>query len=203
LRSYWLAMGRAYGIMTRPARIVSIDGLSGTGKTTVSTLLASVLAAESVAAPPSEMRDVSEWFARAADNHPQVAGAFFVSALGMALIRASDARARGRSVVLDRYIWSTVGHLVVLGATLEGMLASLPPVEVDVRVLLVCNEDVRSERTVSRNGRGILVSRLADSVFRRRVLETQTAFTFDLVVDTSSLTPHDVADRVMKRINEL
>ncbi len=182
--------------------IISIDGLSGTGKTTICSQLAGALSADHIAVPPLELRAGTAWFARNADRFPDVAGAFFASALAMALIRASENRSGGKSSILDRYLWSTVAHLAVLGAKMSDMLEILPEIKVDLRVLLTCSENIRSQRISARADERILAGRLAEERFRQLVLASQTMFDFDLIVNTDDLTPSDITHQIMRRLHD-
>lgn len=186
--------------MGTPSIILTLDGLSGTGKTTVSTILGSAIGAETIQVPPMELRTVSPWFAREAKNHPQVSAAFFVAGLGMALVQADRIRASGRSCVLDRYQWSTLGHLIAHGVDMAQVLPWLPSVAVDIRVLLTCSERIREERLATRQRPGVLAERLSDAAFRNLVLATQRTFSFDLVLNTNDLNPLEVTNEIIRRI---
>jgi thymidylate kinase len=187
--------------MGTPSIILTLDGLSGTGKTTVSEILSSAIDAETIQVPPLELRTVSPWFAREAENYPQVSAAFFVAGLGMALVQADRIRASGRSCILDRYQSSTLSHLIALGVDMTNAQAWLPPVAVEIRVLLTCSERIREERIATRQQSGILAQRLSDPAFRNLVLAKQSTFNFDLVLNTNDLTPFEVANEIIKRIH--
>jgi thymidylate kinase len=180
--------------------IVTIDGLPGTGKSTAAMRLAAALQAETIAVPPSDLREVSVWFAGNAHRHPSVSGAFFAAALGLALVRAEDCRAAGRAVVLDRYLWSTFAHLAILGANLDQLVALLPNVRVDLRVLLTCSEATRARRIVTRRTPHILAERLRDPALLQNTVELQRAFAFDLVLDTDRLSVEAVVDAVIDAV---
>jgi thymidylate kinase len=187
--------------MGTPSIILTLDGLSGTGKTTVAAILGSAIGAETIQVPPMELRTVSPWFAREAENHPQVSAAFFVAGLGMALVQADRIRAGGRSCVLDRYQWSTLSHLIALGVDIAQVLPWLPSVAVDIRVLLTCSERIRKKRLATRHRLGVLAERLTDAAFRNLVLATQSTFNFDLVLKTDDLNPFEVTNEIIKRIH--
>ena len=187
--------------MGTPSIILTLDGLSGTGKTTVSEILGSAIGAETIQVPPIELRTVSPWFAREAENHPHVSAAFFAAGLGMALVQADRIRASGRSCVLDRYQWSTLSHLIALGVDMAQVLPWLPSVAVDIRVLLTCSERIREERLATRQRPSVLTERLSDAAFRNLVLATQSTFNFDLVLNTNDLNPFEVSNEIIKRIH--
>jgi len=150
--------------------IVAIEGLDGTGKSTTVRLLADALSAEIVRNPPASL---SADRSGADRLPPEARRAWYLEANRVAMSEARAIAARGRPVVLDRSVASTLAF----GAAEREEIASLGDVPAgfplpDVIILLELPEAARLQRHRGRNDvKTAEEGRLAtDHAFRERVL---------------------------------
>lgn len=157
------------------APLLAVEGLDGSGKSTVVRELAARLGAVVVTSPPSRLRSERA----AADSLPaSERRAWYWQANGAAMKDATDLVFQGRSVVMDRCFASTA----VYGAAEVGAVAALADVRRDVPrpnlvVLLSVPEEERQRRLRNRgDARTDEENRLQhDQEFRQRVLDGYAA----------------------------
>ena len=123
--------------------VIAVDGLDGTGKSTIVRLLAEALNAPAMSSPPASLRGERS----VADTLPEAERrAWYMRANGMAMAEAR-AQAGRELVVMDRSITSTLAF----GLAERGRVASsadFPPGAdlPEFRFLLRCEESVRVQR---------------------------------------------------------
>ncbi len=133
----------------RPLFVV-FEGLDGTGKSTLASVVAKQLGAELLSTPPAELGGVRPVVDELYRGHPVASQQFYASTLAFASDRAREALARSESVVVDRYVLSTL----VYDALRPGAVPLDTIVETlavpDVTVFVKVPEEVRRERLASR-----------------------------------------------------
>lgn len=148
--------------------LIAVEGLDGSGKSTVAKALAAHYDAVLVRNPPDSMREGRE----AADrSHPDARRAWYLAANHAAAAEAKENQQAGKAVVMDRSVASTLAF----GAAEVGARVGLWPDSIakpDLLVLLAVPEDVRQARIGARSDtRTAEESRLdTDRVFREAVL---------------------------------
>lgn len=131
-------------------RLIAVEGLDGTGKTTLSRGLAEALDAVWTTTPPPGLRAVRDVLDAACARHPVAAQLFYASAVVAAAEQALDHLVAGRDVVFDRYWLTTCVY-----AEARGRLVRLPQVErllppADVTILVELDEPERIRRLLAR-----------------------------------------------------
>ncbi len=151
--------------------IIAIEGLDGTGKSTVVRALSARLNATTIGCPPSRLRAER---AVADTLAPEQRRAWYWNSNREAMKDATDEVFRGQTVVMDRSFASTA----VYGAAERGEIASFEHVPRDLDrpdhiFFLSLAEDERRARLHGRAGtRTVEEIRLADdNDFRERVIE--------------------------------
>lgn len=133
----------------RPPFIV-IEGLDGTGKSTLARALARTLGAELLRTPPDDLAPVRAVVDRALLPSAVGTQLFYASTVALASDRARALLASGRGVVIDRYWSSTVAYAACRDAAVDlgPVAAALLPA--DVAFFLDADEAARRERLTRR-----------------------------------------------------
>lgn len=166
--------------------LIAIEGLDGTGKSTVARALAERLGTQVVLNPPRGWCDQRSQ----ADQSGELARrAFYLRANVAALVEADALRARGHAVVMDRSFASTL----VYGEASAGRIAEPSgwPADLakpDLLVVLEVPEDIRLRRLGTRTRLTVEERALAtDEAFRLRVASGYRAVGVRLVDATCSV----------------
>ena len=126
-------------------RVVVVEGLDGTGKSTASVALAAALAGHWTTTPCLELRAVRPSFDAAFARCPTARSLAYAASVLAVGADAASRRLRGEVVVIDRYWLSTVTHAPddALGAlaALEGLVQPA-----DLTLYLVAPLAVRARR---------------------------------------------------------
>ncbi len=132
------------------ARLIVIEGLDGTGKTTLARGLADALGAALLRTPPDDLAHVRAEIDRPLRESAVGAQLFYASTVALVSDRVRALLASGRSVVVDRYWSSTVAYAECRAAhvDLADVVAALRPA--DVTLYLELDEATRRERLASR-----------------------------------------------------
>jgi thymidylate kinase len=176
-------------------RIVAIEGLDGSGKSTTVKLLAALLDAVVIRNPPASL----DYERAAADAlEPPARRAWYLNANRVAMQEALAVARTGRPVVLDRSIASTL----CFGAAERGEIARKSDIPAEFPlpgfiVLLAVPEEERRRRHGGRgDGATTEESRLVkDDGFRERVLASYRALCTHEVDASGS--PHDIAASIV------
>ncbi len=131
-------------------RLIVVEGLDGTGKTTLSKGLAASLGAVWLTTPSAALRPFREPFDAHYARHPGAAQLFYAASVVAAGEEADALRAAGRDVVIDRYWATTRAYGLVRGSPydLAEVEAHLPAA--DLTLLVELDEGVRRGRLLAR-----------------------------------------------------
>ncbi len=131
-----------------PNLFIVIEGISGSGKTEVSKMLAQQLPAKYYATPPAPFSKMRE----EADLRLSLGSRFlfYLSSVAHASWEISRTL-ETQSVVCDKYIWSTICYHTVYGLDIKETFEHLCRMP-DYVFLIVCDEEKRQQRLYSRGG---------------------------------------------------
>jgi len=179
----WTA-GGTIGVKTRADKIVLV-GFMGTGKSTVARLLAGRLGVERIDLDEEIERDAGRAIADIFDT------------MGEAHFRDLESAVLGRLLASDRpFVLATGGGAVLREANREAMLRSG-----FVAALTAAPERI-IERVSGDASRPLLRGDVEARV-KRLMEERKTAYDFAHVkIDTTDLTPDEVADRILAAVKE-
>lgn len=170
--------------------ILAIEGLDGSGKTTVGSIVASELGARFLTGIPPEMGAPGDAFMREYDS-----GARYFYYLSAALWTASRFSTAAELVVVDRYLASA--HALHVAAPEDSKRAArrVKVPRADMCVFLHAPEVERCQRLASRsNGEDPFEERLrTDAGFRQQVSLEMLAYPGIRTIPTANRTPVDVA----------
>ncbi len=173
--------------MTWP--FVVLEGLSGTGKTTIANALAGLGGGTYVHTPTGTYRDMHA----AVDAQAGATERYFFYLASLA--RAADEIARElpcRPVICDRWITTTQAWHGLLGAPVLDTVESLDLLEPDITVLIVCDE-IERQRRLDLRGRSANDLAEAASGFERELLLRYREHA-DLEVDSTYDSPRQLAE---------
>lgn len=132
------------------SRLLVLEGLDGTGKTTLARALAAALPAQSLRTPPESLGSVRAAVDRVLSADPLATQLFYAASVAYASSSAQAHLVRGDHVVVDRYWASTVVYAQCreehLG--LEEVAARILPA--DLTIFLDLDEGLRRERLQAR-----------------------------------------------------
>jgi thymidylate kinase len=189
-------------------RLIIVEGLDGTGKTTLSQGLAQALGAQWLTTPGHALRQVRNEVDAAYRAHPLAAQLFYASSVVAAGEQAEALCRKGVSVVIDRYWLSTLVYAQVRRRhlALSDVEACLPPA--DVTLLVELEETVRTQRLLQRGA----------SVLDRETLHHDTAAKLTrgfraalrrpvagrgVVLDVTGLDPSQAVQQARRRIEQV
>lgn len=127
---------------------IVIEGISGSGKTTISRILAEKLQAQWLATPPDPFKKMR----KEADSELSLPSRFlfYLSSVAQASCEIGKIL-ETQSVVCDKYVWSTICYHKVFGLDIQGSFESFY-LEPDFVFLVECKDGKRIERLHNRCG---------------------------------------------------
>lgn len=179
---------------------VTIDGVDGVGKTTVARLLAATSGFQYYKSPSGPFEDLR----KEVDKYASPVGryCFYRLALQHDSVAITELLKVG-PVVADRYIASTVAYHTVLDPRIGQIHSETGLVRPTVQILLSARPEVRIERLERRRAgemRKASDIKLEDNV----ALMNNVADVFRglglVEIDTSDMTPGEVAARIMSKV---
>lgn len=179
--------------------LIALEGLDGSGKTTVAQLLAARLSARYMRLPPAEMGQAAgEFFVR-----PDAVSRYLYYLAGVCRIDEVH-RGTAQPIIADRYISSVHAlHLTAPGWAADA-LTPWPVRPADLTVYLQVDESVRRRRLAAR-GRSPdpFELLLNDDMFRARVEDALTAAPHLTTVDTTHRSPQEVTTAALDAIGQV
>ncbi|TBW10972.1 thymidylate kinase [Azotobacter chroococcum subsp. isscasi] len=178
------------------ARFIVIESLDGVGKTTLVRNLAAALGGIAMSMPGPAIKPLREQI-HSVLGDAQIAHALFYLAIAAAEgTRARAAVNAGRTVVMDRFLASTIAYAQARGvdADLDALLPALP--RPDVSVLLTLDENERLRRLGARGEMSLADRQSLDPAFRSVVMAELRA-RCDLQVDVTGADEEEAVRRVI------
>ena len=175
---------------------ICLEGIDGTGKTTVARVLARQLNAMYYKSPGgvfAKTRHIVD-----GDGIDPLTRYFYYRAATQYDSQMIRQILKHSSVVCDRYIYSTIAYHSAMDTRIEGLKDITGLVIPDYTFLLTANEEVRLERlsnrpTVSNLEENSLLQRKADQLFM-----TQG----HIVIQTSVIPVHEVVGQILRHLQQ-
>lgn len=176
-----------------PNRFIVVEGISGSGKTKISKMLAQQLHARYYATPSGLFRRVRQ----EADSTLSLEARFlfYLASITHASSEISQILEE-QTVVCDKYVWSTVCYHRVYGLDVE-LPTIVPYIHPKHVFLLRCNEETRLQRLQRRErvDDNVQMYGLRQEIERRCFAEFQQRIPD--VIDNSQEGPQDTVDRIL------
>lgn len=155
--------------MTATGRLLVVEGLDGSGKTTLSRRLAEHLGGRWFTTPDSDLRALRQDVEEALRN-PDARQLFYAASVVEVAARARAVLARGQDVIVDRYWLSTWAYGAERGTSLvlSEIEASLLPA--DLTVFLTAPRELRAQRMAARQKMTAADQRSLDPANEARLL---------------------------------
>lgn len=181
--------------MSIPPRLVSIEGLSGVGKSTISRILANEWGAEIIATVPKEFDGLRRFLDRSDMNSIHARFCFFLSAVLYNEKNIRTALTDGRNVVVESYLFRTIASHRGMGS---GLSIGFPQdiLMPNPALYLTCEEGERRQRCNRR---------VKEKTFWDELAEQQAAMVlyeysqFNMTpIDTTHQAPEAVVASILK-----
>ncbi len=133
-------------------RLIVIEGLDGTGKSTLARLLAADLGATCLASPSAELRALRSGLDAVLEQTPRARQLFYAATVMHVSERAEPLLRSGLDVVVDRYLLSTLAYAELRGRALDLDDVCSQLAIPDFTLFLDCDDRLRAHR-ITRRGR--------------------------------------------------
>jgi len=180
-------------------RLIVVEGLDGTGKTTLSRGLARSLGAVWMTTPPASLRAVKRWYEQLVCSRVEVSQLFHALGVVVAAREANGHLVDGRDVVMDRYWLSTAVYAAVAGSRLRLAPPTwlVPPA--DLTIFVTLDEGERRKRLVRRGPSSEDRATMNHGFTRRLEQAYRTALTWPIAgrvveVDVTGLTIEEAVE---------
>ncbi|MFD2407232.1 AAA family ATPase [Azorhizophilus paspali] len=170
--------------------------LDGVGKTTLVHNLAAALGGIAMSMPGPAIKPLRELIEAALGNAKLAHALFYLAIAAAEGAKARAAADAGRTVVMDRFLASTLAYAKACGveADFDALLPALP--RPDVSVLLTLNEAERVRRLGARGEMSLADRQSLDPAFRSVVMAELRA-RCDLEVDVTGADEHEAVRRAI------
>lgn len=180
-------------------KFIVLEGISGSGKTELCTRLSQQISGQYYTTPPDLYRRIRSEADKTLDLRSRFL--FYLSSVVQASAEINEIL-KVRSVVCDKYIWSTICYHTVLGLNMNGTLSGIDILKPDHVFLVVCEEEKRLERLRNRAGRGSVVNQqqyeLRQARERRCLIEFRKHIQQE--IDNSIDGPQHAINRILSMI---
>ncbi len=177
---------------------VVFEGVSGSGKTTIAKLLASVVGGIYISPSPEYVAYIRGVLGR--DRNLDERFAYYL----LGNIHCSEVARQiriFRPVICDRFVHSTVAIHAMLGVSTELDVASLGLLQPDVSFfLLTSDEQERRKRVNSRNKKNKYDVMQEDDEFRRRYVDYFRSIGSFIFIDTAGMSEDDTLAEVKNHL---
>lgn len=179
--------------------IIALEGVDGSGKTTTCGFLVQAIGAVYQATPPPEYMKLRRDIDSNASDWERYR--FYLAGVQAASLELVRLQAEGKTVVLDRYWMTTVAYRRANGIpAIREHFGDI--IEPDILVYLDVNPEVQLQRMVHR---GLSVGDRRDASVMSAVRREYELLVVDVKglvrIDTSFLSPHEVAEEVISAIS--
>ena len=183
--------------------MIVIEGIDGTGKTTVANIVAEMLGGAYIPTPAKEMREIRKHFNK---GDPTAKYLFYLASL-VDLTPYLFERLLQGYVVVDRYLATTICYHKAAGVQTEIIdWQKLPIVKPDIQFCLeVSDRKEWLRRIIQRDGHECAIK--TEREFARLITIAKLIKEFILgqggeVIDTSLMNPEQAAERIVEQINK-
>jgi dTMP kinase len=180
--------------MTYP--FICIEGIDGTGKTTISRLIAEKFNFKYYKTPGGPFYDILKNTPSVLDLPPSARFHFFLSGIYYDSI-AIGSILRNNGVVCDRYIYSTITYHTVMGAEIPFSIHDIQINQPTHSFLLLADEHVRRRRVEDRKNNSHW-----DYKFDLHKKAESLLLDLSLIpIDTTKLSISEVVENILEKIN--
>jgi len=156
--------------VSRPL-FVAVEGMDGTGKSTLVAALAASLGAVALRTPVDALASLRAPIDECLAPSPVATQLFYAATVVLASQQAREARDGGRMVFIDRYWASTVAYAACRATQVDLAVLSSTLLEPDLTLYLTVDEDVRAARLARRAMTPADVASLAQREVLRQAYE--------------------------------
>ncbi len=178
-------------------KFIVLEGIDGSGKSTVSRLLAKSLGAKLVSTPPKGFGSAR----RAVDSHAQLQSRFFFYLSSVLFASETiEELLKTNHVVCDRYIFSTLGYHQSLGLKIDFDLSSIKFTQPDFTFFLRIEDEVERQRRLRERMRFTKTDALIDDEkVRKKLVREYSRFPM-IHIDTSNTSAQEVVMKIREHI---
>lgn len=180
------------------ARFISLEGLSGVGKSTVSILLAERIGADFVGTIPQAFNELRKMIDGSEITNINARFLFYFAAVLEGEKSIKTILESNRTVVVESYFYRTLAFHRGMGSDLE---VSIPPTALmpDRIFQLTCEESMRRQRRQSRNKYETYWDRKAEQNTENILREYQKLYME--TIDTTYLSLNQVVENIVDRLD--
>lgn len=179
-----------------PYQFIVLEGISGSGKTEIGTRLSEQIDAQYYTTPPALFREIRDRADRTLSLQSRFL--FYLSSVVQAS-REIDGILERRSVVCDKYIWSTICYHVVYGLNVV-----VPPRftyrQPDYAFLLICEDGTRLRRIRNRGDVEDAEDNLRQEMERKCLVEFRKHLKWE--VDNTAEGPQRTVEEILTVIQK-
>lgn len=169
---------------------IVLEGLSGSGKTTVSHLLAEELNGSYYSTPSGDFSKIREMIY--STNNLKFLFYFYLASIMFASEEIKKILAT-KTIVCDRYIYTTLCYYRALGLKESINLEKMPILLPDYTFLLVCNQNIQEARL---DVRGRTDHDKKERKYIKKILKEYRKYNL-IEIDTSDFSPSQIVEKII------